>query len=64
MHLISLQLKRRVSVFKDIAIAPLYLLPQRIWSQKLNIESASSFNTFVFSGARKGVAGVTGEVTG
>lgn len=48
--------------FKDIAIAPLYLLPQRIWSQKLNIESASSFNTFVFSGARKGVAGVTGEV--
>jgi hypothetical protein len=48
--------------FKDIVVAPLFLLPQRIWSVMLNIEVASSYNTFVFFGARKGEAGVTGSI--
>lgn len=48
--------------FKDIIVAPLFILPQQIWSVMLNIEVASSYNTFVFFGARKGEAGVTGSI--
>ncbi len=48
-------------LFKDIIVSPLFLLPQRIWSE-INIEVASSFNTFLFMGARKGEAGVTGSI--
>lgn len=49
-------------LFKDIVVAPLFLLPQRIWSELLNIEVASSYNTYMFYGARKGEAGVSGSV--
>lgn len=48
--------------FKDILVTPLYLLPMRIWSRVFNIETASSYNTFIQSGARKGEMGVTGEI--
>jgi hypothetical protein len=48
--------------FKDIIVAPLFVLPQRIWGNILNIETPSSFNTYVFRGARKGEAGITGEI--
>jgi|LSQX01.3.fsa_nt_gb hypothetical protein len=49
-------------LFKDIVVAPLFLLPKRIWSLKLNIDVATSFNTFLLTGARKGEAGVTGSI--
>ena len=48
--------------FKDVFVSPLFLLPQRIWFSKLNIEVASSFNTFIFFGAQKGEFGVTGSI--
>lgn len=48
--------------FKDIIVAPLYLLPSRIWSSLLNVETASSFMTVLISGARKGEYGVLGEI--
>lgn len=48
--------------FKDIIVAPLYLLPSRIWSGLFNIETASSFNTFLIAGAHKGENGVFGEI--
>ena len=49
-------------LFKDVFVAPLFILPQRIWSGILNIEVASSYNTYIFYGARKGEAGVTGSI--
>ncbi|MCQ6526092.1 hypothetical protein [Bacillus mycoides] len=48
--------------FTDIVVAPLYLLPSRIWAVFLDIETASSFNTFLISGARKGDSDVLGEI--
>ncbi|MFB4333463.1 MULTISPECIES: hypothetical protein [Bacillus] len=48
--------------FIDIIVAPLYLLPSRIWSGFFDIETASSFNTFLISGARKGESDVLGEI--
>lgn len=48
--------------FKDILIAPVFILPQRIWSGVFNIETTSSLNTLQILGARKGEAGVTGEI--
>lgn len=48
--------------FKDILVAPLYVLPTRIWSGIFNIETLSSYNTFIHEGARKGEMGVTGEI--
>jgi hypothetical protein len=49
-------------LFKDIFVAPLFIFPQRIWSGILNIEVASSYNTYIFFGTRKGVSGVTGSI--
>lgn len=48
--------------FTDIFVAPLYILPMRIWNGILNIETASSFNTLLTIGARKGENGVMGEI--
>lgn len=48
--------------FKDIFVAPLFILPTRIWNIMLNIETASMRNTFVFWGAVKGNSGVTGSI--
>ncbi|HFK1452405.1 TPA: hypothetical protein ACGXMV_003690 [Bacillus pacificus] len=48
--------------FIDIIVAPLYLLPSRMWSGFFEIETASSFNTFLISGARKGESDVLGEI--
>ncbi|MCC3670625.1 O-antigen polymerase [Terrisporobacter mayombei] len=48
--------------FTDILLMPLYILPQSIWGNIFGVETASSFNTFVLMGARKGQLGVTGEM--
>ena len=48
--------------FSDVIFTPLYVLPQRIWGGILNIETASSYNTFIIAGVRKGQAGVGGEM--
>lgn len=48
--------------FKDVIVAPLFVLPERIWSSIFNIESASSYNTLIVAGARKGEAGVSGSI--
>ncbi len=48
--------------FIDLIVAPLYLLPMKIWSGVFNVETASSFNTFMIMGARKGQMGVYGEI--
>ena len=48
--------------FKDILIAPLYLLPSRIWRYKLGFDTASMLITYDFWGAYKGEAGITGSI--
>lgn len=48
--------------FKDILIAPVYLLPSRIWRYMLGLDTASMLLTYDFWGANKGEAGVTGSV--
>lgn len=48
--------------FKHIVLTPLYFLPTSIWEVKMELKTASSFNTFLFMGAEKGVNGVTGSV--
>ncbi|RBP42237.1 O-antigen polymerase [Garciella nitratireducens] len=48
--------------FVDLIVSPLYIFPMRIWSGLFNIETASSFNTFLISGARKGEMGIYGEI--
>lgn len=48
--------------FKDILIAPVYLLPSRIWRYMLGLDTASMQITYDFWGAYKGDAGVTGSV--
>lgn len=49
-------------MFKHVILAPLYFLPSSIWEYKLGIDTASSFNTFLFMGAYKGENGVTGSI--
>src|SRR5699024_3209717 len=46
--------------FQDLIVAPLYLLPKSIWANMLNIETATSYNTLIVAGARKG-EGVSGS---
>lgn len=48
--------------FKDIFIAPVYLLPYTIWRYKLGLDTASIVVTYNFWGAYKGEAGVTGSI--
>lgn len=48
--------------FKDVIVAPLFVLPERIWSGIFNIEPASSYNTLIVAGARKGEGGVSGSI--
>lgn len=48
--------------FIDLIIFPFYILPMRIWSGLLGIETASSYNTFLLLGKRKGETGVFGEL--
>lgn len=48
--------------FQDIATAPLFVFPERIWAGIFHIEAASSVNTYLVSGARKGEGGLTGEI--
>lgn len=48
--------------FRDILIAPIYLLPSRIWRYMLGLDTASMLITYDFWGANKGEAGVTGSV--
>ena len=55
-------LKGNYRWFSDIIFTPLFILPQRFWGRILNIETASSYNTFIIEGSRKGQGGVTGEL--
>jgi len=48
--------------FKDLLVAPVYLLPSRIWRYMLGLDTASMLVTYDFWGAYKGEAGVTGSV--
>lgn len=48
--------------FKDILIAPAYLLPSRIWRNMLGLDTASMQVTYEFWGAYKGEAGITGSI--
>lgn len=48
--------------FKHVILSPLYFLPQSIWGSRLGLDTASSYNTFLFTGARKGERGITGSV--
>ncbi len=48
--------------FKDLIVAPLYILPSRIWSNVFGIETASMINTIAFYGFKKGEGGVTGGI--
>ncbi|OIJ11267.1 hypothetical protein BKP37_16630 [Anaerobacillus alkalilacustris] len=50
------------SWFKDIVVAPVFILPMTIWSNLLNIETASEVTTFLMLGANKGESGVTGSI--
>lgn len=48
--------------FSDLAVAPLFLLPERIWSGVLGISTASYINTQRIYGYPKGQGGVTGGI--
>jgi len=48
--------------FRDVAAAPAYLLPQRVWGGMLDLNTASDENTKLLMGASKGKAGVTGTI--
>ena len=48
--------------FIDTIIFPVYLLPSSIWKVRFGIETASTLNTFLVSGAVKGDSGVYGEM--
>lgn len=47
--------------FVDIVYSPLYILPSSLYL-KLNVETASSYNTYLLYGHRKGEGGVYGEL--
>jgi hypothetical protein len=47
---------------QDILVAPVYLLPKRVWSGALGLRSASEDNTLRIMGALKGEDGVTGGI--
>ena len=47
---------------KDLVVAPLYLLPGKVWSGVLGLDTASDQNTEAIMGARKGQEGVTGQI--
>lgn len=51
-----------LSWFKHLLATPLYILPERIWSGVLGIDTASRLNTLVVMGAGKNAADVTGGV--
>lgn len=51
-----------IFLYKHVLLAFLYFLPTTIWSSKLGFDTATSFNTFLYMGARKGENGVTGSV--
>jgi hypothetical protein len=46
--------------FKDLLVAPVYLLPSSLWSNW--VENVSQVNTALIMGAPKGEAGVTGGI--
>lgn len=48
--------------FYDIVVAPLYMLPSKIWSGFLGVVTASDINTEIIYGYRKGEGGVTGGI--
>ena len=48
-------------LFFDYLVSPVYLLPSRIWSSLLGIQTISDINTFLQSGGHKGTLGITGE---
>jgi len=48
--------------FKDLFVAPLYLLPSSIWSQWQWVDNIGQVNTALILGAPKGEHGVTGAI--
>lgn len=48
--------------FFDVLFFFVYVLPTSIWHSLFGIESASSFNTFLVTGFRKGEGGIYGEM--
>lgn len=48
--------------FYDIVIAPIYMLPSKIWSGFLGVVTATDINTEMIFGYRKGEGGVTGGI--
>lgn len=48
--------------FFDLVVAPLYMLPSRVWSGVFGLVTASEINTEMILGYRKGEGGVTGGV--
>lgn len=47
-------------LFKDLFLAPIYLLPSSLWTKW--VENVSQVNTALIMGAPKGEQGVTGEI--
>jgi hypothetical protein len=47
---------------QDVLLAPVYFLPQQIWSGVLGLRSASMDNTLRIMGSLKGQGGVTGGI--
>jgi hypothetical protein len=48
--------------FFDIVVAPIYVLPSKIWSGLLGVVTANEINTEMILGYRKGEGGVTGTI--
>ena len=48
--------------FSDVFLFPIYILPTSVWQNVLGITTASSDNTLLVSGFRKGTGGIYGEM--
>lgn len=52
----------RFRFFFDLAVAPIYMLPSRIWSGVFGLDVVSNINTETILGYVKGEGGVTGTI--
>mgnify|MGYP000930289612 CR=1 FL=1 len=51
-----------IFLFKHVILSPLYFLPSSIWNLKFGFDTATSFNTFLFTGGYKGEGDISGSV--
>lgn len=51
-----------IFMFKHVIFSILYFLPSSIWDSKLGFDTATSFNTFLFTGGYKGNGDVLGSI--